>query len=61
MQFNEKQKVIIESLTVPEASAFIKFLETEVIRHMVDIEKAEELIIQVRNMYRLGQSISEKE
>ena len=54
MQFNEKQKVIIESLTVPEASAFIKFLETEVIRHMVDIEKAEELIIQVRNMYRLG-------
>ena len=61
MQFNEKQKVIIESLTVPEANAFIKFLETEVIRHMVDIEKAEELIIQVRNMYRLGQSISEKE
>ena len=53
MRFNKESKVIIESLTEPEASAFIKFLESEVIRHLDDIEQAEKLIETVKEMYRL--------
>lgn len=37
-------KVIIDTLSPSEASAFIKFLESEVIRHEDDIKLAKELI-----------------
>ena len=36
--------VIIETLTKDEASAFIKFLESEIIRHQEDIEGARDKI-----------------
>ena len=47
MEFNEKHKVIIDTLTRIEAKAFIKFLESEIIRHQDDIELARRLITQV--------------
>ena len=44
MIFNEQHKVIISTLTQDEASAFIKFLESEIIRHKDDINQAKSLI-----------------
>ena len=48
MKFNEQYLVIINTLTRDEASAFIKFLQSEILRHKEDIEKAENLIEVVR-------------
>ena len=53
MRFDEACKAIIYSLTRPEASVFVKFLESEIARHTRDIDEAKELIIRVRDMYRL--------
>ena len=53
MRFDDDNKVIIESLNQEQAKAFILFLESEIIRHEIDIEQAENLIKRVRNMYRL--------
>jgi len=47
MKFNKQHKVIINTLTKPEAIAFIKFLESEIIRHDDDIEQARVLIHEV--------------
>lgn len=47
MEFNKENKVIISTLTRIEAKAFIKFLESEIIRHQDDIELAGKLITQV--------------
>jgi len=44
MIFNEQHKVIVSSLTKDEARAFIKFLESEIIRHKDDINQAKSLI-----------------
>jgi len=45
VEFNNKDhKVIISSLSRIEAKAFIKFLESEIIRHEDDIRQAQELI-----------------
>ena len=44
MEFNEQHKVIIETLSRIEAKAFIKFLESEILRHEDDIRQAQELI-----------------
>ena len=45
MEFNdESHKVIIRSLSRIEAKAFIKFLESEIIRHEDDIRQAQKLI-----------------
>ena len=44
MIFNEQHKVIVSSLNQDEASAFIKFLESEIIRHQDDINQAKALI-----------------
>jgi len=41
---NSSHKVIIETLNKPEAIAFTKFLESEIIRHQDDIKQARELI-----------------
>ena len=50
MKFNNEQKVIIETLSRDEATAFIKFLKSEIIRHEEDIEQAEMLIGTVEQM-----------
>ena len=47
MIFNEQHLVIINSLTPEEARAFVKFLDSEIIRHRDDIINAQELINQV--------------
>ena len=44
MEFNNAHKVIIDTLSRIEAKAFIKFLESEIIRHQDDIEQARKLI-----------------
>lgn len=51
MIFNNQHKVIIESMTLQEARAFIKFLESEIIRHGDDILQARDLIALVKKMY----------
>jgi len=44
MIFNKEHKVIVDSLTYEESTAFIKFLKSEIIRHQVDIQQAKDLI-----------------
>lgn len=44
MEFNPEHKVIINTLSRIEAKAFIKFLESEIIRHQDDINQAKHLI-----------------
>ena len=51
MIFNEEHKVIIDTLSKEEASAFIKFLESEIIRHQDDIQQADDLIVVVKRRY----------
>ena len=51
MKFDFDQKVIIKTLNQTEASAFIKFLRSEIIRHQRDIVDAERLIAQVKEMH----------
>ena len=48
MTFDEENKVIIETMDAPECKAFIKFLKSEIYRHIQDIEQAQELIGKVR-------------
>ena len=48
MQFNSEHKVIISTLTRIEAKVFIKFLESEIVRHEDDITLARELITRVK-------------
>ena len=47
MEFNDKHKVIVGTLNRAEAKAFIKFLESEIIRHEEDISRAKALITYV--------------
>jgi len=47
MEFNAEHKVIIDTMNKVEATAFIKFLQSEIIRHEDDIEQARELIVEV--------------
>ena len=49
MEFNSEHKVIISTLSRIEAKAFIKFLESEIIRHQDDIDQAKSLIGYVKN------------
>jgi hypothetical protein len=44
MVFDKQHKVIVSILSLEEASAFIKFLESEIIRHLDDINQAKALI-----------------
>ncbi len=44
MLFNKEHKVIISTLSQEEAKAFIKFLQSEIIRHEDDIGLAKKLI-----------------
>ena len=47
MIFNAQHLVIIDSLQPNEARAFVKFLESEILRHRGDIIQAQELINRV--------------
>ena len=55
MKFNKEHKVIIDTLDACEASAFIKFLESEIICHWEDIKKASELISIVKKKFEKGE------
>ena len=43
MDFDRTNKVIIETMNKDEASAFVKFLESEIARHQMDINNAYDL------------------
>ena len=51
MNFDEENKVIISSLNKTEARAFIKFLKSEIFRHLRDIEDARDLIEKARELF----------
>ena len=53
MEFDITHKVIIDTMTREEASAFVKFLRSEIKRHHQDIEDAEILIDIVKEKYNL--------
>ena len=52
MVFGEDNKVIISTLNEAEASAFIKFLQSEILRHERDIKDAHYLIEVVQRQIR---------
>lgn len=47
MKFDNDDKVIIETMNSVEASAFLKFLSSEVKRHQRDIDEAYKLMDKV--------------
>jgi hypothetical protein len=51
MQFDEEYKVIISTMNKCEAKAFMKFLESEIKRHEMDIEEAKNLSSLVKTVY----------
>jgi len=51
MDFSKEAKVIINTMNTDEAKAFVKFLDSEIIRHKVDIEQAEVLKREVQEMF----------
>jgi len=51
MEFDKGNKAIIDTLTPIEAEVFIKFLQTEILRHFRDIRDARALIKTVRNKF----------
>jgi len=53
LKFDKEWKVIVSTLTKEEASAFVKFLQSEVKRHEVDIGQARNLIVRVVNKFNL--------
>ena len=57
MEFGEDCKVIIGTLDEVEAKAFIKFLESEIIRHQWDIDNAKELIREVKGKWTSDTSL----
>jgi len=53
MEFTIEHKVKVKTITKEEASAFVKFLESEIARHHMDIVDAKFLIRTVKEMYKL--------
>jgi len=51
MKFDNTNKVIIDTMNKMEASAFIKFLQSEIARHENDIENAYDLIREVAKRF----------
>ena len=47
MKVDKEHMVIINSLTLDEAHAFVKFLESEILRHREDIIETQDRINQV--------------
>lgn len=52
MKFNKENKVIIESMDEAECRAFVKFLQSEIYRHLRDVADAEDLMREVRDKIR---------
>ena len=50
MIFNDEHKVLISTLNQHEAKAFVKFLQSEIIRHKDDIQQAEDLIFLIQRI-----------
>lgn len=51
MRFNEEAKVIVSTLNPIEAKAFTTFLDSEIVRHEMDIAQAKELIREVQDLF----------
>ena len=51
MKFDETNKVIIDTMNISEAKAFVKFLQSEIARHEMDIDNADKLICDVCMKY----------
>lgn len=58
MKFDNECKVIIDTMNLSEASAFIKFLKSEILRHEMDIKNAEKLIDEVYLKFKLGDMVT---
>jgi len=54
MKFNEENKVIIDTMNEPEARAFVKFLDSEILRHFEDIKQAKKLRFVVEGKLSVG-------
>ena len=57
MKFNEENKVIIDTMNEPEARAFVKFLDSEILRHFEDIKQAKKLRFVVEGKLSVGDFI----
>ena len=53
MDFDKTNKVIIDTMDEAEARAFVKFLRSEVARHLMDIENAYKLMKRVKQKFNL--------
>ena len=53
MRFNDENLVIINTMSKAEAKAFIKFLESEIIRHRRDVYECFVLIHKVEERFEL--------
>ena len=53
MEFDKEHKVIISTLNPIEAVAFIKFLQSEILRHQGDITDAAKLIRVVEEQFHV--------
>ena len=53
MNFDETNKVILNTLTKTEATVFVLFLESEIARHQMDIGNAYKLIKEVNARFGL--------
>ena len=53
MKFDETNKFLIDTMDTSEAKAFVKFLQSEIARHQMDIDNANELILVVRTKFKL--------
>jgi hypothetical protein len=59
VKFNKQHKVIINTLSKDEATAFISFLNSEIIRHWDDIKQASDLIGTVAEKFNIEIKIEE--
>jgi len=53
MNFDETNKVIIDTMNTDEARAFVLFLKSEIARHQMDIDNARDLCYTVINKFEL--------
>jgi len=59
MKFDEVNKVIIETMNIDEAKAFVKFLKSEILRHEMDINQARDLIYEVCLKFKIADLLEE--
>ncbi len=53
MEFNKQCLVIIDTLNREQAVAFIRFLQSEILRHRMDIDEADKLIGKVMEKFEI--------